>query len=76
MCNLEEICEWSRKKDVENAINDALKHEENLQHDENEKHVTFVNKKQAKSIEHKDRILNDKNENPKTFAENLWNHLF
>ena len=60
-----------REKDVENAINDALKHEENLQHDENEKPVTFVNKKQAKSIEHKDRILNDKNENPKTFAENL-----
>ena len=47
-----------------------------MQHDENEKPVTFVNKKQAKSIEHKDRILNDKNENPKTFAENLWNHLF
>jgi hypothetical protein len=42
-----------------------------LQHDENKKPVTFVNKKQAKSIEHKDRILNDKNENPKTFAENL-----
>jgi hypothetical protein len=42
-----------------------------LQHDENEKPVTFVNKKQAKLIEHKDHILNDKNENPKTFAENL-----
>ena len=60
-----------RKKDVENVINDALKYEENLQHDENEKPATFVNKKQAKSIEHKDRVLNDKNENPKTFAENL-----
>jgi hypothetical protein len=42
-----------------------------LQHDENEKPVTFVNKKQSKSIEHEDRVLNDKNENPKTFAENL-----
>jgi len=31
-----------REKDVENAINDALKHEENLQHDENEEPVTFV----------------------------------
>jgi len=31
-----------REKDVENAINDALKHEDNLQHDENEEPVTFV----------------------------------
>jgi hypothetical protein len=31
-----------RKKDVENAINDALKHEENLQHDKNENPKTFA----------------------------------
>ena len=60
-----------REKDVENAINDALKHEENLQHDENEKPVTFVNKKQVKSIEHEDHVLNDGNEDPKISAENL-----
>ncbi len=60
-----------REKDVENAINDALKHEENLQHDENEKPVTFVNKKQVKSIEHEDYVLNDENEDPKISAENL-----
>ena len=59
-----------REKDVENAINDALKHEENLQHDENEKPVTFVNKKQVKSIEREDHVLHDENEDPRTFAEN------
>jgi len=60
-----------REKDVENSINDALKHEGSLQHDENEKPVTFVNKKQAKSIEHEDHVLNDENEEPRTFADNL-----
>ena len=60
-----------REKDVEKAINDALKHEENLQHDENEKPITFVNKKQAKSIEHEDHVMQDENEEPRTFAENL-----
>ncbi|MFZ8908177.1 MAG: hypothetical protein ACO2Y5_08825 [Nitrosopumilaceae archaeon] len=59
------------EKEVEKAINEALKHEENLQHDENEKPVTFVNKKQVKSIEHEDNVLHDENEDPKTFAENL-----
>jgi hypothetical protein len=60
-----------RKKDVKEAINEALKHEENLQHDENERPITFVNKKQVKSIEHEDHVLNDENEDPKTFADNL-----
>ena len=52
------------EKDVENTINVALKHEENLQHDENEDPVTFVNKKQVKSIESEDHVLNDENEGP------------
>lgn len=30
-----------REKDAENAINSALKHEDNLQRDENEEPVTF-----------------------------------
>ncbi|HUT06436.1 MAG TPA: hypothetical protein VMW74_07095 [Nitrosopumilaceae archaeon] len=60
-----------RERDVENAINEALKHEENLQHYENEDPVTFVNKKQVKSLEHKDHVLHDENEDPRTFAENL-----
>jgi len=58
------------KKDVENAINDALTHEENLQHDENEEPITFVNKKQVESIEYEDHVLKDENEDPKTFADN------
>ena len=60
-----------RERDVENAINEALKHEGNLQHDKNEDPVTFVNKKQVKSLEHKDHVLHDENEDPRTFAENL-----
>ena len=52
------------EKDVENTINAALKHEENLQHDENEDPVTFVNKKQVKSIESEDHVLHDENEDP------------
>ena len=59
------------EKDVENVINKALKHEENLQHDENERPVTYVNKKQVKLLEHEDHVLHDENEDPKTFAENL-----
>jgi len=57
------------KKDVENAIDESLKHEEKLQKDENEKPVTFVNKKQAKSLKHEDDVLRDENEDPKTFVE-------
>ena len=53
-----------REKDVENGINDTLKHEENLQHDENEDPVTFVNKKQVKSIESEDHVLNNENKDP------------
>jgi hypothetical protein len=44
--------------------------EENLQHDENEEPITFVNKKQVKSIEHEDHVQHDENEDPRTFAEN------
>ncbi|MBA4453720.1 MAG: hypothetical protein H2B05_02075 [Nitrosopumilaceae archaeon] len=58
------------EKEVQKAINDALKHEENLQHDENEEPITFVNKKQVKSIEHEDHVQHDENEDPRTFAEN------
>ena len=33
-----------REKDLEKEIDNALKHEENLQHDENEKPITFAEK--------------------------------
>jgi len=33
-----------REKDLEKEIDKALKHEENVQHDENEKPVTFAEK--------------------------------
>ncbi|MEJ2261371.1 MAG: hypothetical protein P8X83_06925 [Nitrosopumilaceae archaeon] len=33
-----------KEKDLEIIIDNALKHEENLQHDENEKPITFAEK--------------------------------
>lgn len=33
-----------REKDLEKEIDKALEHEENVQHDENEKPITFVEK--------------------------------
>ena len=61
----------NQKNDLKNIIDDALKHEENLQHDENEEPITFVNKKQVKSIEHEDHVLNDENEELTIFAEDI-----
>ena len=37
-----------REKEIEKAINKALKHEEKVQHDQNEKPVTFVEKEKSK----------------------------
>ncbi|NQV39661.1 MAG: hypothetical protein HQ505_03870 [Nitrosopumilus sp.] len=59
----------AREKDAENAINDALKHEENVQHDENEEPIAFVNKKQIKSLEHDDLAQHDENDEPVTFTD-------
>ena len=40
-----------KEKETENLIEDALKHEENLQHDQNEEPVTFAKKTDDKKQE-------------------------
>ena len=37
-----------KEKDLEKIIDNALKHEENVQHDENEKPITFAEKTNEK----------------------------
>ena len=57
-----------KKRDVEKAINEALKHEDDLQHDKNPEPTTFVNDEDANSIKHEDEIELDENDEPVTFA--------
>ena len=40
-----------KEKELEHLIEDALKHEENLQHDQNEEPVTFAKKTDDKKQE-------------------------
>lgn len=40
-----------KEKETEKLIEDALKHEENLQHDQNEEPVTFAKKTDTKKLE-------------------------
>ena len=42
--HIEFVNKKEREKDLEKEIDKALKHEENVQHDENEKPVTFAEK--------------------------------
>ena len=58
-----------REKDVEDAINNSLKYEESLQHDENKEPTTYVNSQDIESLEHEDDLQDDKNKDPVTFAE-------
>jgi hypothetical protein len=55
-----------KKKELEDLMDSALKHEDDLQHDENEDPVTYVNSKEVESIEH---VNHDENEDPVTFAK-------
>ena len=41
---IEFVNKKEREKDLEKEIDNALKHEENVQHDENEKPITFADK--------------------------------
>ena len=45
-----------REQDVEDAMDSALKHEDELQHDENEEPITYVNSKDIESLEHEDDL--------------------
>ncbi|MEK9682551.1 MAG: hypothetical protein VW081_06670 [Nitrosopumilus sp.] len=57
------------KEKMKKDIDDALKHEKNLQHDENEEPVTYVDLDDAKSMEHEEHVKHDENEEPVTFAD-------
>ena len=59
----------NKKEKMQKDIDDALKHEENLQHDENEEPVTYVNEKEAESMEHQEHVEHDENEDPVTFTD-------
>lgn len=58
-----------RQKDVQDAVEKALKHEENLQHDENDEPITFVDEQQAESLEHEDDVLHDENKEHVIFTD-------
>ncbi|HSG83443.1 MAG: hypothetical protein ACE5RS_04645 [Nitrosopumilus sp.] len=58
-----------KKKELEDLMDSALKHEDDLQHDENEDPVTYVNSKEVESIEHEEHVNHDENEDPVTFAK-------
>jgi len=45
---IEFVNKKEREKDLEKEIDKALKHEENVQHDENEKPITFAEKNNNK----------------------------
>ena len=59
----------NKKEKMQKDIEDALKHEDNLQHDENEEPITYVDSKDVESLEHKDHVEHDENEEPVTFAK-------
>ena len=59
----------NKKEKMQKDIEDALKHEENIQHDENEEPVTYVNEDDVKSIEHEEHVEHDENEDPVTFTD-------
>ena len=62
-----------KKKKMKKAIDDALRHEDTILHDENEEPVTYVNAEDEKSIEHQDQLEHDKNEEPVTFGNKSEN---
>ncbi|WP_428325653.1 hypothetical protein [Nitrosopumilus sp.] len=63
----------NKKEKMQKDIEDALKHEENTQHNDNEEPVTYVSLDDVKSIEHAENVENDKNKDPVTFAEETKN---
>ena len=63
----------NKKEEIQKDIEDALNHEEHLQHDDNEEPVTYVNPKDAESVHHKDELEHDENEEPVTFVEETEN---
>ena len=63
----------NKNQKAQKDIEDALNHEKNLQHDNNEDPITYVNSKDTDSINHEDELENDENENPITFVEETEN---
>lgn len=67
--------EWldEKKKKMKKDIDDALRHEDAVLHDENQEPVTYVNDEDVKSIEHQDQLEHDENEEPVTFGNDSEN---
>ena len=64
-----------KRRELEDLMDSALKHEDNLQHDENEEPTTYVNSKDIESLEHEDDLQDDENKDPVTFAEDWKSKL-
>ena len=58
----------SKKERTQKDIEDALKYEKNLQHDDNEEPVTYVTAEDIENSNHEERVSRDKNKDPVTFA--------
>ena len=61
----------NKKEKAQKDIEDALNHEEHLQHDDNEDPITYVNSKYIESI----NLEHDDNEDPVTFGEETENEV-
>lgn len=57
-----------KQEKMESILNTSLEHEDAIQHDENEKPVTYVDEKGINLLEHEDAIQHDKNDDPVTFV--------
>lgn len=54
---------------MQKDIEDALKHEEDLQHDENKDPVTYVTSEDIENSNHEERVEHDENVDPITFSD-------
>ena len=54
---------------MQKDIDDALEHEENTQHDENEDPVTYVTSEDIENSNHDEHVNHDENEDPVTFTD-------
>ena len=59
----------NKKERMQKDIEDALKHEESLQHDDNENPITYVNSEDIENSNHEEHVEHDENEEPVTFVE-------
>lgn len=60
-----------KQEKIENILNTSLEHEDTIQHDENEKPVTYVDEEGINLLEHEDAIQHDNNDDPVPFVGEL-----